>query len=158
MHSNPRDVEAGGGPRETDNLLTRNGNGNNGTNGSRNGVYRNGNGYGINGDHQRSHSFKRRTQTFVRKTYDKLTIVLFSNYVNYLLIFVPVGMASGFFGWNPTTNFILNFLAIIPLAAMLSFATEQLSKSVGPTLGGLLNATFGNAVELIVRVPRVMEI
>jgi len=43
-------------------------------------------------------------------------------------------------------------LAIIPLAALLSFATEELALIVGETLGGLLNATFGNAVELIVSV------
>lgn len=158
MHSNPRDVEADGMPRETDHLVTRNGNGTNRNGTNRNGTNGNGVGYGTNGDHQRTYNFKRRTRTFVRKAYDKVTVVLFSNYVNYLLVFVPLGMASGFFGWDPTTNFILNFLAIIPLAAMLSFATEQLSKSVGPTLGGLLNATFGNAVELIVSVPSVMEI
>ena len=46
--------------------------------------------------------------------------------------------------------FVLNFLAIIPLAALLSYATEEISLYVGQTLGGLLNATFGNAVELIV--------
>lgn len=136
------DVEAG----ETESLLS-NGNGTNG-----NGTNGNGNGYDIH------YSFKRRTSTFLRKAYDKSIIVLFSNYVNFLLIFVPVGMASGFLGWNSTANFVLNFLAIIPLAAMLSFATEELSKSVGPTLGGLLNATFGNAVELIVRVPWVVEV
>lgn len=124
-----------------------------GTNGHRNGTNGNGNGYGTNGSHPRSNSLKRKTSTFMKKAYHKVTTVLLSNYVNYLLVFVPVGMASGFFGWNATANFTLNFLAIIPLAAMLSFATEQLSKSVGPTLGGLLNATFGNAVELIVRVP-----
>lgn len=55
--------------------------------------------------------------------------------------------------WDPTTVFSLNFLAIIPLAAVLSFATEEISKRLGETLGGLLNATFGNAVELIVRYP-----
>lgn len=139
------DVEAGlRRPTETDRL---NGSG---TNGHRNG---NGNEYGTTGIHPRSNGLKRKTSTFMKKAYDKVTTVLFSNYVNYLLVFVPVGMASGFFGWNSTANFTLNFLAIIPLAAMLSFATEQLSKSVGPTLGGLLNATFGNAVELIVRAP-----
>ncbi len=47
-------------------------------------------------------------------------------------------------------TFILNFLAIIPLASLLSFATEELSVKLGQTLGGLLNASFGNAVELIV--------
>ena len=78
---------------------------------------------------------------------------LASNYVNVLLVFVPLGILSGILGWNPTTTFILNFFAIIPLASLLSFATEQLASTVGETLGGLLNATFGNAVELIVRPP-----
>jgi Ca2+:H+ antiporter len=78
-------------------------------------------------------------------------IVLFSNYVNVLLVFVPLGIFAGLTGWNPTTVFILNFFAIIPLAALLSFATEEISMKLGETLGGLMNATFGNAVELIVR-------
>lgn len=71
-------------------------------------------------------------------------------YVNVFLVFVPLGIVAGAVGWNPTAVFILNFLAIIPLASLLSFATEQLSTKLGQTLGGLLNATFGNAVELIV--------
>lgn len=75
---------------------------------------------------------------------------LTSNPVNVLLVFVPLGIISGAIGWNPTVIFILNFLAIIPLASLLSFATEELSVKLGQTLGGLLNATFGNAVELIV--------
>ena len=76
--------------------------------------------------------------------------VLISNYVNILLVFVPLGIISGNVGWSPTVTFILNFLAIIPLASLLSFATEELSLKLGQTLGGLLNASFGNAVELIV--------
>ena len=75
---------------------------------------------------------------------------LFSNYVNVFLVFVPLGIIAGAVGWNPTVVFVLNFLAIIPLASLLSFATEELSAKLGQTLGGLLNATFGNAVELIV--------
>lgn len=78
--------------------------------------------------------------------------VLASNYVNVLLVFVPLGIIAGAVGWSPTAIFVLNFLAIIPLAALLSFATEELSVKLGQTLGGLLNATFGNAVELIVGV------
>lgn len=77
--------------------------------------------------------------------------VLMSNWVNLLLIFVPLGIVSGAVGWPPTATFILNFFAIIPLASLLSFATEELAVPLGQTLGGLLNATFGNAVELIVR-------
>jgi Ca2+:H+ antiporter len=79
-------------------------------------------------------------------------VTLYSNYVNVLLVFVPLGIVAGAMGWNPTTVFILNFFAIVPLAAVLSFATEEISVKLGQTMGGLLNATFGNAVELIVRL------
>lgn len=77
-------------------------------------------------------------------------VTLYSNYVNILLVFVPLGMVAGIMGWNPTVVFVLNFFAIVPLAAVLSFATEEISMKLGQTMGGLLNATFGNAVELIV--------
>ncbi|KXS98881.1 hypothetical protein AC578_10858 [Pseudocercospora eumusae] len=78
--------------------------------------------------------------------------VLSNNYINLLLVAVPLGIASGAVGWPPIATFVLNFAAIIPLAALLSFATEELSEAVGPAIGGLLNATFGNAIELIVSV------
>lgn len=74
----------------------------------------------------------------------------FLDYVNVLLIFVPLGLIAGALEWSATAVFTLNFFAIIPLAAILSFATEEISVRLGETLGGLLNATFGNAVELIV--------
>lgn len=74
------------------------------------------------------------------------------NYVNVLLVFVPLGIIAGALHWNPTWIFVLNFFAIIPLASLLSFATEELSVKLGQTLGGLLNATFGNAVELIISI------
>jgi len=77
---------------------------------------------------------------------------LTSNYVNVLLVFVPLGIVSRLVGWNPTTTFTLNFFAIMPLASLLTFATEELAATMGETLGGLLNATFGNAVELIVSI------
>lgn len=79
-------------------------------------------------------------------------VTLYSNYVNVLLVFVPLGIVAGSMGWNPTVVFILNFFAIVPLAAVLSYATEEISMKLGQTMGGLLNATFGNAVELIVSV------
>ena len=90
---------------------------------------------------------------FVRvpaRAFNVTKVTLFSNYVNILLVFVPLGIVAGACGWNPTTVFILNFFAIVPLAAVLSFATEEISLKLGQTMGGLLNATFGNAVELIV--------
>ncbi|KAH6973321.1 Ca2+ transporter [Ilyonectria destructans] len=79
-------------------------------------------------------------------------ITLLSNYINFLIIMVPLGITAGKLGWSPLTVFALNFFAIIPLAAVLSFATEEISIELGETLGGLLNATFGNAVELIVSI------
>ena len=76
--------------------------------------------------------------------------VLKSNYLYTLLVFVPFGILSGLFGWHPTVVFLCNILAIVPLAMLLNFATEELSVNAGQTVGVLLNATFGNAVEMIV--------
>lgn len=53
---------------------------------------------------------------------------------------------------NNLAVFITAFLAIIPLAQLLSFGTEEIALRVGQTLGGLINATLGNAVELIVAI------
>ncbi|KIW96246.1 calcium/proton exchanger [Cladophialophora bantiana CBS 173.52] len=78
--------------------------------------------------------------------------VLKTNYVNVLLVFVPVGILAGVLDWAPALQFTLNFIAIIPLASLLAFATEELAVPLGQTIGGLLNATFGNAVELIVSI------
>lgn len=88
----------------------------------------------------------RAPSSFVRLTWATLA----SNYVNVLLVTVPVGIVMGALDMNPTAVFIVNFLAIVPLAGLLSFATEEISVKLGQTLGGLMNATFGNAVELIV--------
>ncbi len=54
--------------------------------------------------------------------------------------------------WEPTATFVLAALGVIPLAHLMGTATEQLSERTGPTLGGLLNATFGNAAELIIAI------
>ncbi|KAI3320281.1 Calcium/proton exchanger [Xylariaceae sp. AK1471] len=77
---------------------------------------------------------------------------LLSSPVNILLFAVPIGIIAGKTHWDPIAVFTINFFAIIPLAAVLSFATEQISVNLGEALGGLLNATFGNAVELIVSI------
>ncbi|KAK2003454.1 calcium/proton exchanger [Colletotrichum falcatum] len=84
-------------------------------------------------------------------------VSLLSNYVNFLLVMVPLGIVAGKLHWSPTAVFTINFFAIIPLAAVLSFATEQISMKLGEALGGLLNATFGNAVELIVSIVALKE-
>ncbi|KAI8828482.1 Sodium/calcium exchanger protein-domain-containing protein [Chytriomyces cf. hyalinus JEL632] len=68
------------------------------------------------------------------------------------IIFVPLGILSFVLKWGDIPTFVLNVCAIIPLAKLLDYATDQLSMRVGETIGGLLNATFGNAVELIVSI------
>ncbi|EKV05766.1 hypothetical protein PDIG_71950 [Penicillium digitatum PHI26] len=78
-------------------------------------------------------------------------------YSNLLLPFVFLGLIAGSQGWGDSISFVFNFLAILPLAALLSFATEELAKSVGHTIGGLINATFGNAVEMIVGITAVRQ-
>jgi Ca2+:H+ antiporter len=72
--------------------------------------------------------------------------------LDWLLIFVPISIALRFVPAfdNPTALFICACLAIIPLAGWMGKATEHLSEHLGQGIGGLLNATFGNAAELII--------
>jgi Ca2+:H+ antiporter len=67
-------------------------------------------------------------------------------------VFVPVAIALRFLPSleNPTALFIVSCLAIIPLAGWMGRATEHLAEHFGQGVGGLLNATFGNAAELII--------
>ena len=67
-----------------------------------------------------------------------------------LLVFVPISIAAHFLEWGSSVVFITSGLAIVPLAAFMGTATEEIAVVVGPSLGGLLNATFGNATELII--------
>ncbi|MEH2298261.1 MAG: calcium/proton exchanger [Nostoc sp.] len=67
-----------------------------------------------------------------------------------LLLFIPVSLAAHFLKWGELIVFITAGLAILPLAAWMGTATEEIAVVVGPSLGGLLNATFGNATELII--------
>ena len=67
-----------------------------------------------------------------------------------LLIFVPIAFVAKFMHWSELWLFIVSAAAIIPLAKILGTATEELALRVGSGIGGLLNATFGNAVEMII--------
>jgi Ca2+:H+ antiporter len=66
------------------------------------------------------------------------------------LVFVPLSLFAEYMRFSPVIIFILASLAIIPLAKYIGESTEEISAHTGPTLGGLLNATFGNATELII--------
>ncbi len=70
--------------------------------------------------------------------------------LDWLLIFVPIAAFFKYSNNNPTALFITACLAIIPLAGWMGRATEHLAEKVGEGIGGLLNATFGNAAELII--------
>ncbi|HVW71556.1 MAG TPA: calcium/proton exchanger [Candidatus Paceibacterota bacterium] len=67
-----------------------------------------------------------------------------------LLIFVPLTAIAAYLGWSPVAVFVLSAIALAPLAKFIGDATEDLSARTGPAIGGLLNATFGNATELMV--------
>lgn len=79
-------------------------------------------------------------------TYD----VVFGSWANVLLIFVPIGIAVHFAKLAPEIIFAMNAIAIVPLAGLLTHATESVASRLGDTWGALLNVSFGNAVELII--------
>src|SRR5262245_47468890 len=75
----------------------------------------------------------------------------FHRRVNWLLVFLPVTVVLEHLGnVPPPVIFFSAALAIVPIAALIVRATEQLSTRTGDAVGGLLNATFGNAPELII--------
>ncbi len=70
----------------------------------------------------------------------------------YLLIFVPAAVIARLANADPVLIFVLSALGLIPLAKLIGDATESLAVFTGPRLGGLLNATLGNAAELIITI------
>ncbi len=72
--------------------------------------------------------------------------------VNWLLAFIPVTLALEHGGAAPPLVFFSAAISIVPIAAGIVRATEQLAERTGDAVGGLLNATFGNAPELIIAV------
>ena len=69
-----------------------------------------------------------------------------------LLIFIPLAFVAEFAGFPPVLVFFTACLGIVPLAKIMGTATEELAVKAGQGIGGLLNGTFGNAVELIIAV------
>ncbi len=79
--------------------------------------------------------------------------MLLRNLIFYgLLVFIPISIGGHLAHWNAVTIFLTAAIAIIPLAGWMGTATEEIAVVAGPTLGGLLNATFGNATELIIAI------
>ena len=84
--------------------------------------------------------------------------MLIRNFIFYgFLGFVPISIAAHYLDWGELTVFITAGLAIIPLAGWMGTATEEIAVVLGPSWGGLLNATFGNATELIIALIALNE-
>ncbi|KDQ61154.1 hypothetical protein JAAARDRAFT_55858 [Jaapia argillacea MUCL 33604] len=81
----------------------------------------------------------------------------FGSWLNLLLLFVPLSVVSHQLGWDAALRFGFSFMAIMPLAKLLGEATDQMSLTLGQTLSGLLNASFGNAVEIIVGIAALLQ-
>ncbi len=74
-------------------------------------------------------------------------------YVNYgMLLFIPLAILGELLHWSPVVIFFAAALSVVPLAGFMGQATEMLAVYTGPKVGGLLNATLGNAAELIITV------
>ena len=84
-----------------------------------------------------------------------LTHFLLQNPLVFFLIFLPLTLAAELLHWSPLAVFILAGIAIIPMAAYIGEATESLAHFTGPRIGGLLNATLGNAAELIITITAI---
>jgi Ca2+:H+ antiporter len=70
--------------------------------------------------------------------------------LNILLIFIPIAGLAHWLHWGALIVFGTSMVAIVPLAKLMGNATEAIAVRTGPAIGGLLNATFGNATELII--------
>jgi Ca2+:H+ antiporter len=73
----------------------------------------------------------------------------------FLFLFLPMTLGAELLHWSPLSIFILACIAIIPMAAYIGEATESLAHFTGPRIGGLLNATLGNAAELIITITAI---
>ena len=71
------------------------------------------------------------------------------NHLNWLLLAVPITIYFNL-QHNVEMTFLFSMIAIMPLAFLMGHATEEIALRAGENLGGLLNATFGNAVEIII--------
>lgn len=135
----------------------------------------------LNGNPQARRSLYQSTLTFVKAEgepswLDSYRWFVFGSWLNLLLLLVPVATAAHYLDWDAPLRFGFSFIAIVPLAKvrtqdavqvvsrlrglcpqLLGDATEQMSLSLGQTLAGLLNASFGNAVEIIVGITALLQ-
>ena len=73
-------------------------------------------------------------------------------YLYILFVFAPIAILGELLHWPAVLIFLTSALAVIPAAGLMGRSTEELAAHTGPRLGGLLNATLGNAAELIITI------
>ena len=79
------------------------------------------------------------------------------NPLTIFLLALPLAILAKFLGWAPFWIFTLSALGVIPMASYIGEATEALAAHTNPRIGGLLNATLGNAAELIITIVAIRE-
>ncbi len=77
---------------------------------------------------------------------------LLANRLNLLLVFAPLSWGLGLLRPGSQWVFLAAAASLVPLAGVIGLGTEELADRTGPALGGFLNATFGNAAELIIAI------
>ena len=87
----------------------------------------------------------------------KAILKLFARPLNVLLLFIPIAVAAELLHWPPVAVFVTAALAVVPLSGILGDATEELSVRAGDRVGALINATLGNAAELIITILALRE-
>lgn len=80
----------------------------------------------------------------------KFLIYLKRNPLQILLLSIPLAIFADLAGWDSIWVFIFSAAGVVPLAGLIGEATEHLASHTGPKIGGLINATLGNAAELII--------
>ncbi|KAL6618647.1 hypothetical protein ACP70R_033786 [Stipagrostis hirtigluma subsp. patula] len=93
----------------------------------------------------------------LRRLLDNLQEVLLATKLAILFPAVLLALAARFFHFPQVWVFVLSLIGLVPLAERLSFLTEQIAFYTGPTVGGLLNATFGNVTEVIIAIFALYE-
>ncbi|KAG2077836.1 calcium/proton exchanger [Suillus decipiens] len=110
----------------------------------------------------RNLSLTRRLVSFIRgedepSWGESFRFLIFGTWLNVLLVFIPLSFISHSMDCDAGLIFLFSFMAIVPLAKLLGEATDQLSIKLGETMSGLLNASFGNAVEIIVGIAALLN-
>jgi Ca2+:H+ antiporter len=85
----------------------------------------------------------------------KMISYIRENLLSVLLVGFPLAVVAEIGHWGPIWVFVFSALGVIPLAGYIGEATEALAVYTGPRIGGLLNATLGNAAELIITLAAV---